>query len=98
MRRVLFVTHHGYVGLASKGVKKGDMVTVLLGGDMPYLLRNVNEQVYLEYIGEVYVHDLMYREAMNDHERDERHCVLLFLLFVKLLVRRRPSIIHCGNF
>lgn len=27
----------------------------------------------------------------------ERHCLLLFLLFVKLLVRR-PSIIHYGNF
>lgn len=37
---------------------------------MPYLLRNVKEQEYLEFIGEAYVHGLMHGEAMNGHERD----------------------------
>jgi len=63
--RQLFVTHRGYMGLASKGVKEGDLVTVLLGGDMPFLLRKREEGSSLQFIGEAYVHGLMYGEAID---------------------------------
>lgn len=41
--RVLFITTQGYMGLCSAGVEKGDLVSILLGCDIPVLLRECDE-------------------------------------------------------
>lgn len=52
------------MGLGPEGAQKGDMVCVLLGGNVPFLLRR-NERHYL-LVGESYVHGFMEGKAMNE--------------------------------
>ncbi|KAF8851069.1 hypothetical protein BDZ45DRAFT_602030 [Acephala macrosclerotiorum] len=35
----MFLTEQGYLGLGQEGVRKGDIVCVFCGGDVPFLLR-----------------------------------------------------------
>ena len=63
--RELFITTQGYMGLCSAGVKKGDLVSILLGCDMPILLRECDKSHYLRVIGEAYVHGIMDGEAVK---------------------------------
>jgi hypothetical protein len=41
IRRRLFLTLNGFIGLGPDTVQEGDIVTVLSGGDIPYLLRPI---------------------------------------------------------
>jgi Heterokaryon incompatibility protein (HET) len=64
--RCLFVTSSGYLGLASEGVKAGDSVTLLMGGDVPFLLRRRSRKpTHFRLVGEAYVHGIMYGEAID---------------------------------
>lgn len=63
--RELFITTQGYMGLCSAGVEKGDLVSILLGCDMPILLRERDKSHYLRVIGEAYVHGIMDGEAVK---------------------------------
>ena len=66
--RVLFVTQQGYVGLAPHGAKVGDEVAIMLGGDVPLLLRRVGHGLNgpeFHLLGECFVHGLMFGEALN---------------------------------
>ena len=56
--RVLFVTTAGYVGLAPHGTQEGDLVYVVLGCPIPYILRPVPGGAF-ELIGEAYVQGIM---------------------------------------
>jgi Heterokaryon incompatibility protein (HET) len=58
-----FVTAKGYLGLGPDHVKSGDVVAVLLGCQVPFLLRKSAHGKY-EVIGEVYVDGIMDGEAM----------------------------------
>jgi hypothetical protein len=78
--RRLFVTHGGYVGLASKEVKEGDLVTVLMGGDMPFLLRERGEGQQLCFVGEAYVHGLMYEAIDRRGQVGEQLCTTVFTI------------------
>ncbi|RFU23917.1 hypothetical protein B7463_g12421, partial [Scytalidium lignicola] len=49
--RRFFTTTRGYIGLAPPDVQKGDIVCVLLGGEVPYVLRPTSEECYM-MIGE----------------------------------------------
>ena len=62
--RVLFITTEGYMGLCSVGVEEGDVVSIILGCDMPILLRKRDES-HRRVIGEAYVHGIMNGEALN---------------------------------
>lgn len=63
--RALFVTAKGYVGLAPWNARKGDVVTILLGGKTPYLLRRQSPDASLfTLVGEAYVHGVMEGEVM----------------------------------
>ncbi|KAF2810809.1 HET-domain-containing protein [Mytilinidion resinicola] len=55
-----FISTSGFVGLAPLRVQVGDVVCILLGGDVPYLLRKCGESYIL--VGEAYVHGIMYGE------------------------------------
>ena len=41
-RRRLFITFNGFVGLGPDSVRGGDIITVLAGGDVPFLLRPIS--------------------------------------------------------
>ncbi|KAG4443701.1 hypothetical protein IFR05_000790 [Cadophora sp. M221] len=52
----------GYMGIGFSRMRVGDMVVVLFGGDVLFILRPEGETYKL--IGEAYVHDLISGEAM----------------------------------
>ena len=62
--RRFFRTKKGYMGLGPKDIRNGDTVSVLRGGQVPFILRKLDETYML--IGESYVHGIMNGEAMND--------------------------------
>ena len=74
--RELFITTQGYMGLCSAGVEKGDLVSVLLGCDMPILLRERDKSHYLRVIGEAYVHGIMDGEAVKGLTRENHTRIL----------------------
>jgi hypothetical protein len=43
IRRRLFITLNGFIGLGPDTVQEGDIVTVLSGGDIPFLLRPITD-------------------------------------------------------
>ena len=54
----LFITDTGYMGIAQQSCIIGDMVYLLMGGDMPFILRKLNTGTH-EFKGEAYVHGVM---------------------------------------
>ena len=61
-RRRLFITESGHMGLTHRSNQVGDKVYVLLGGDMPFVLRPKNN--HFLFRGEAYVHGIMDGEAL----------------------------------
>lgn len=71
--RRFFITEPGYMGLATGEVRKGDMVFILDGGEVPYILRSKEEKSTkvgkLLFVGESYVHGLMRGELFAEDKR-----------------------------
>jgi hypothetical protein len=67
--RVFGRTSKGYFVLAPRVMQVGDIVCVLFGGKMPFILRPWGQRYLLA--GECYVHGLMDGEAMGMLERGE---------------------------
>ncbi|EXM17742.1 Heterokaryon incompatibility [Fusarium oxysporum f. sp. vasinfectum] len=63
VRRCLATTRKGYLALAPQETKPGDLLCVLYGGQLPFVLRNSGS--YFELIGEAYVHGIMDGESIN---------------------------------
>ena len=61
--RRFFRTQRGYMGLGPKDIQNGDTVSVLLGGQVPHILRKLDHAYML--IGESYVHGVMNGEALE---------------------------------
>ncbi|KAE8440370.1 hypothetical protein EG329_008322 [Mollisiaceae sp. DMI_Dod_QoI] len=65
----MFLTEQGYLGLAPQAAAEGDQVVVLLGGRMPFILRQANvgstEPRKFELVGTCSVHGLMDGEAIE---------------------------------
>jgi len=59
--RRLFVTENGYVGLGPEALRAGDVVCVISGGPVMYILRKKKEHYFL--VGESYVYGMMGRES-----------------------------------
>ncbi|KAL1857560.1 hypothetical protein Daus18300_010318 [Diaporthe australafricana] len=78
--RRLFVTKAGRLGIGPPECRPGDIVSVLLGAEMPFLLRGQDRSDgALRLIGESYVHGVMHGEAMlmfpGPDEGFEQHMV-----------------------
>ena len=56
--RRLVVTDSGYIGLVHRSCVVGDFIFILMGGDMPCVLRKVETGTYA-FQGEAYVHGIM---------------------------------------
>ena len=47
------------------GAEEGDLICLLAGGEVPFILRSKGESLY-QFIGESYVHGIMDGSAWND--------------------------------
>ncbi|KAK4635343.1 hypothetical protein CLAFUW4_02323 [Fulvia fulva] len=56
-------TSKGYYCLAPSGAREGDLVALLEGGDVPFIIREYGEQWLI--VGECYVHGIMNGEAYD---------------------------------
>lgn len=66
--RRFFITESGHMGIAPLNTQKGDVVAVLFGSTIPFVLRPVqNEEVRNRYqlLGECYVHGVMDGELVE---------------------------------
>ncbi|KAN0102765.1 HET domain containing protein [Hyaloscypha variabilis] len=62
--RSFFVTQKGRMGLGPIEMTDGDVVAILLGGSVPFILREQGTQFTL--VGECYVHGVMKGEMLED--------------------------------
>ena len=62
--RKLFTTKKGTIGLGPRSMKPGDLVCILSGGRVPFIVRA--EGSYFRLVGESYVHGLMEGQAIKD--------------------------------
>ena len=71
---MLFITTQGYIRLCLASEEIDNLVSIILGCDMPVLLRERDESHRLRVFGEAYVHGTMDGEAvegltMENHTR-----------------------------
>ncbi|KAH6703977.1 hypothetical protein BKA61DRAFT_493896 [Leptodontidium sp. MPI-SDFR-AT-0119] len=68
--RSFILTKSGGMGLAPAQTKVGDVVAVLEGGNVPFILRHMEERKtekvpeYCSFVGESYIHGIMDGEVM----------------------------------
>ena len=58
MHRSFMLTEKGYFGLGSCFPRPNDVVCILRGGSVPFVLRPQGDGYY-EWVGEAYVHGVM---------------------------------------
>jgi hypothetical protein len=63
--RAMFVTEKGFIGLAPWNAKEGDVVSVLFGGNTPFLLRKTFSEETYTLVGEAYVYGIMGGELFS---------------------------------
>ena len=56
--RAFIITDRGFIGLGPSYTQPGDIVCVLRGGNVPFVLRPL-EGDYYQFVGECYVHGIM---------------------------------------
>ncbi len=59
-----YLTQKGYVGLGREGMRVGDLVCILQGGQVPFLLRRTERGEYV-LVSDTYVHGIMDGEFMK---------------------------------
>lgn len=67
MHRRLFVTVSGRLGLGPAGMMSGDVVVLLFGGNVPYILRSIEDERW-RFVGECYVHGIMQGEGLMEDD------------------------------
>jgi hypothetical protein len=63
-KRRFCITQNNALACVPKGSRKGDIICVLFGGEVPYVLRPTGSGFY-QVVGECYVHGIMYGEALS---------------------------------
>jgi hypothetical protein len=54
------------LGIGSKSLEVGDLVCLLAGGSVPYVIRRINgAENKFRFVGEAYVHGIMHGEAVR---------------------------------
>ena len=88
--RRFFVTEKGYFGLAPAATQPGDLVCILLGGRVPYIVRKTVDTdapkkiadmhcTTYKFVGDAYVQGIMNGEAVQDLESDDE-CLEMFFM------------------
>lgn len=75
--RQFFGTRKGYMGRGLHSVQIGDLVVVLLGGKVPFVLRESRTKGKFFLVGECYVHGIMNGEVMQDGLREQKDFYLI---------------------
>jgi hypothetical protein len=65
-----FRTKKGRIGWTPLGSKTGDIVCVLYGSNVPFILRDDGDG-YHRLVGESYVHGIMFGETTKEERVDE---------------------------
>jgi Heterokaryon incompatibility protein (HET) len=60
-----FLSTDGYVGLAPSWAEERDVVVLFAGAKFPYVLRRNGDETF-EFVGEAYVHGIMYGEFVTE--------------------------------
>lgn len=63
-RRRFCTTNNGRLACVPRGSMEGDVICILFGGEVPYVLRPIGDGFY-SVIGECYVHDIMHGESLS---------------------------------
>jgi hypothetical protein len=74
--RMLFSMKNGHIGIGDNALAPGDIVCVFLGGRTPHVLRPVEDGKY-KFIGECYLHGIMYGEALKEGLIREKQFTLI---------------------
>jgi len=88
--RRFFVTEKGYFGLAPAATQPGDLVCILLGGKVPYIIRKTvdadapnnildTHRTTYKFVGDAYLHGIMNGEAAQDLEPNDE-CLEFFFM------------------
>jgi hypothetical protein len=64
--RCLFVTPRGYIGVGPPTVQKGDKICILLGCDIPLIIRPIDNHYIV--VGDCFVYGIMKGEVIKDIE------------------------------
>jgi hypothetical protein len=91
--RRMLVCQKGYIGLGPKHTEVGDVVYVVRGSRVPYILRPVeheNRSDTFKFIGECYVHGIMNGEAIHGYSEDQKRSMSEWLQ-LKILGGRSPD-------
>ena len=67
--RRFFITREGHMGLGPRNMEPGDVVCILLGAQVPFVLRAMNNHYAL--LGECYCHGIMDGEALRQADGGE---------------------------
>lgn len=65
-RQRLYITDTGYMGLCHRSCKLRDQIFLLMGGEMPVVLRKTDSGTF-QFKGETYVHGIMDGEYLLQH-------------------------------
>lgn len=65
-RKLFRTKHNNLLGTGAKSLQVGDIVCVLTGGSVPYVIRPVNggRENKFQFVGEAYVHGIMQGQAV----------------------------------
>ncbi len=87
--RAFFTTDTGHLGIGPQHLQPGDLVCIVLGADVPFILRKLNghssergmwfwrkAKISYQLVGECYVHGIMDGEFLADTPRIEDFCLL----------------------
>ncbi|KAF2185843.1 hypothetical protein K469DRAFT_518658, partial [Zopfia rhizophila CBS 207.26] len=62
--RCFFTTEKGFMGVGPSVAREGDLICVLFGGEVPYILRSI-ENGHYKMIGQCYTHGIMDGEVIR---------------------------------
>lgn len=69
--RAYFSTIGGRLGLGPRNMAGGDLVCVVHGAKVPYILRSRNAGTGMAFVGDCYVDGVIYGESLNDGRASE---------------------------
>ncbi|KAI1387504.1 heterokaryon incompatibility protein-domain-containing protein [Hypoxylon trugodes] len=71
LHRRFFITTENLMGIGPETMEKDDIIVILFGGKVPYVVRELGENEY-SFIGECYVPGLMFGEAVKQWRESGR--------------------------
>jgi hypothetical protein len=74
--RILCLTEQGYLAWVPDAARKGDLIYVFLGADVPFVVRPTGDGLY-KLVGECYIHGFMYGEALKTGQVKEQQICLI---------------------